>query len=835
MKKLLLIILAIAMVLPLAACKKGGGSNNAVTTEAITSELPPEGSAVPVVNKLPEKAKDQTPSDGVIIDKTVSDFSRTFKNPLITPTTPNAWPGYGVGDPFVMRWNGRYYLYPSTKDGARGIQVWSSDNLVEWKYEGLAATDTKVTGAYAPEVVYYNGNFYMYTSPAGNGHYVLQADNPLGPFEIITKNLGMSIDGDVFIDDDGKWYFYSAGGNGIVCYRMKSPSSFGTKSETGLVMRTYTGWTEGSMIIKYNDIYYMTCTGNHVWCDGYRINYGVSTRTPTQFKDVGNNPILLNTDRKELFGIGHSSTTIGPDLDSYYICYHSALGAPRRQLNVDRLVLNGYYLGVLGDTFTDQQAPEMPDVYNRFEAGGNMDGWTSENTKLFDDSLVVSEGGYALSDTPFLGNFTAEFNMKSVDGIAGAVFCYKDWKNYGTAYFKSDTGELLISFTVNGEKSGDTVEINKSFDEAINFNALQLLTVRRYGNEFTFFFNNRKVCSFESAIEGGYIGVASKEGTAYVGFVGINGTSCLESTKLYHKPVQGRLEAITCVETNLTTVSYDKYDFVTSSAGETYNYYTNVMKTGTYTLGIINRCSDSATIEIYQNGKSVKTVSLGKNSKTATDCFRGIELESGPSVITFKITAGSADIQAYNFEYTTEVKAINLDYSKANDSNTYSDGQWTISNGMLNLGTQNSSIGKRLYGDKTWTDYTVEADIKVASSVNCGILVRVQNASVGGSGNDVKAGTDFVQGYFIGLSTNKVSIGKMNYDYSSLISKSADIKANSTVNLKVTVIGNTFKVWVNGTLAIEYTDSDNPYMTGKVGLRGHECSFSVDNFSVNAE
>ena len=127
----------------------------------------------------------------------------SYRNPIIRVNDRNTWPDYGVGDPFVMRWNGRYYLYCSTKDGRVGIQCWTTDDLVEWSHAGLCANEPRTMSAYAPEVVYYNGSFYMYTSPAGKGHYVLKSESPTGPFTIVTDNFGLSIDGDVFIDDDG--------------------------------------------------------------------------------------------------------------------------------------------------------------------------------------------------------------------------------------------------------------------------------------------------------------------------------------------------------------------------------------------------------------------------------------------------------------------------------------------------------------------------------------------------------------------------------------------------------------------------------------------------------
>ena len=37
-------------------------------------------------------------------------------------TVSNQWEGYGIGDPFVMRYNGMYYLYCSTLDSELGVR-----------------------------------------------------------------------------------------------------------------------------------------------------------------------------------------------------------------------------------------------------------------------------------------------------------------------------------------------------------------------------------------------------------------------------------------------------------------------------------------------------------------------------------------------------------------------------------------------------------------------------------------------------------------------------------------------------------------------------------------
>ena len=63
-----------------------------------------------------------------------------YQNPVMSAKTADAWRGYGFGDPFVMRHNGTYYLYVSTKDGEVGVQCWTSQDLVNWPYEGIRAT-----------------------------------------------------------------------------------------------------------------------------------------------------------------------------------------------------------------------------------------------------------------------------------------------------------------------------------------------------------------------------------------------------------------------------------------------------------------------------------------------------------------------------------------------------------------------------------------------------------------------------------------------------------------------------------------------------------------------
>jgi hypothetical protein len=380
-------------------------------------------------------------------------MEHTYSNPM---KLEGEWEDYGIGDPYVLRHDGKYYLYCSTKDWRVGIKAWSSDNLVDWTYEGLVTEDPLTEGAYAPEVVYWNGSFYMYTSPAGKGHYVLSSDSPTGPFEVRTDNFGLTIDGSVFIDDDAKWYFTRAETGGIVAHAMTDPL---TVESSGEKLNTSLGhWTEGSSIIKRGGRYFMTYTGNHVFSKGYRVNYGVKRDSPLGIYTIPeNNPIIISTE-DDFNGLGHSATVMGPDMDSYYIVYHnligrSAEGPPVRMLNMDRLLFNGDKMSVNGPTHgVPAQAPAMPVFRDAMGGGAKPDASRWEQAAL--DG--AAEAWISRSTTG--DRFTAEFN--AVVSPAGelpedarfyAVFSYADAGSYRAVELDPAARRIALKSVADGK------------------------------------------------------------------------------------------------------------------------------------------------------------------------------------------------------------------------------------------------------------------------------------------------------------------------------------------------------------------------------------------------
>lgn len=311
---------------------------------------------------------------------------------------------YGIGDPFVLRHNGRYYLYASSCEDR--VRVYTSRDLVHWSWEGYCTEGRDVYFAYAPEVVYWRGSFYMITSPQGNGHYILKSDSPLGIFRPVTENFGYSIDGSFFKLDDGRLMMLFPNSNIIKSSVLDEETMLpkGNMSSTGATLR---GWTEGPGLFRRGDWYYLTFTGNHVCSTGYQVSFASRKGTPQGvYQQRSDATILINSVMGEAFkGLGHSANVIGPDLDSMYTTYHSlvSLAGPARLYNLDRLLTNGGLLYTTGPTSWAMPLPAMPDVY----------GDAAEELHDF----IQEEAGY-FAQLPPAARFTQECNFTLSGGTA---------------------------------------------------------------------------------------------------------------------------------------------------------------------------------------------------------------------------------------------------------------------------------------------------------------------------------------------------------------------------------------------------------------------------------
>lgn len=800
-------------------------------------------------------------------------YSQDFKNPYFLN---NEWPGYSIGDPYVLKHRGVFYLYCSTKDSEIGVKCWSSKDLINWTYEGLCASDPLTKGAYAPEVVYWNGTFYMYTSPGGNGHYVLASEKPTGPFEIISKNLGKTIDGSIFIDDDAKWTFLHASSEGILGCAMSSPVSIGM--DIYLNAQINQSWTEGPCMFKRNGKYYIIYTGNHVLSKGYRIDYAVNSQGPlSQFTPVSDqNPFLLDALGNHV-GLGHGSIFIGPDLDSYYLTYHNLISeiGPFRRLNFDRIAWNGDKMVLLGPTDFPQENPKMPDAYDYFdrtEPGSDwlfpLGGlWEIKNASFLSQDTIIANGEnyyLAVLDKVAKGNFIAEFNFRETErendsSKLGAVFSYSDNYNYGTVTINSLTNTCEINFKVNNSWSTPAI-IN--LPNGLDYTKWHNIRIEKFNNLYRFFIDNLLKYTANSELDAGRIGYMTNFCKGDFGYIAFSNYVMGSGIFDIYKPVPGKLpavlynsggegkgfhknEGLSDIGTTLRTdevkiskTSWGDYCLSSIESGEWFKYNINVERDTLYNVELIYAAENyGARVRFFLDSTYVlgeaDLPSTGNNSNLKSYVIKDLRLKAGFHAL--KVEAISGTFELYSLEFVlADNKAFDKLVSFDGAFGTgwkYSDGNWEIIDKCAFI----DGYGKRTYGSEFWRNYTVEADILFTRNMNAGLIFRVNNPAMGGAGNDPALGTDFLQGYYVGFSSNSIILGKHNYGWKMLYAFSKSFSLNTWYHLRVVIYEDRIRIYIDDmeNSVIDYTDPE-PWINGMAGLRSFNTGVKFDNFHVTS-
>ena len=338
----------------------------------------------------------------------------------------------------------------------------------------------------------------------------------------------------------------------------------------------------------------------------------------------------------------------------------------------------------------------------------------------------------------------------------------------------------------------------------------------------------------------GYVGYATHGTTAQFGYIAhspyVDG-SAITATYL---PVPNRLAASHAVDTDASltdiTLSYGVAHALTLNAGNHATYNINARAKTVYNMGLRYRSSTDAEARILINDVVVKDNVMLPTTKSVWNVLtlKDISLVGAHSVMRIEVTKGSIDLYEIDARTGSTITDVMTDNFETTISKNWKhkQGTWTVEDGWL----KSPSFGKILMGSTSalgMTDYVVECDMKFGSDVNAGIIFRVTNPSLGGAGNDAQLGTDFLQGYFFGLTSSSVVLGKQNYSWKQLVSKSASFYSNQVYHVKVEVVGNTFKCYVDNMdkPIITYTDSQ-PFISGRAGLRTHSCVACFDNFAL---
>lgn len=272
-----------------------------------------------------------------------------------------------TADPTARVFNGKVYLFPSHDIPAPSgknlrkdwfcmadYHVFSSDNLVDWKDNGVilsqndvAWVDSTAYSMWAPDCIERNGKYYFYFPSIRNqtdengrksfGIGVAIADKPEGPYKALPepiKNL-MGIDPCVFIDKDGQAYLYWAMGR-IYGAKLKDNMTELESEPVVLGDLPQKGMKEGPFVFERNGIYYLTFP--HVENSTERIEYAIGNNPLGTFKMTG----VIMDESPEGCWTNHQS--IVEYKGQWYLFYHDKDLSPQfdknRSVRIDSLFFN---------------------------------------------------------------------------------------------------------------------------------------------------------------------------------------------------------------------------------------------------------------------------------------------------------------------------------------------------------------------------------------------------------------------------------------------------------------------------------------------------------------
>jgi len=685
-------------------------------------------------------------------------------------------------DPFVLRFNGRYYLYCTNPD----VLCWTSDNLVKWQPCGPVITPGTFDGLvpFAPEVCLHDGRFYMYTSPSGHGHYVLASDSPTGPFKLVSGNLGHSIDGHVFTDDDGRRYFYWAGDEGIWGCELLAPTQFGPAVLTGASMD---GWTEGPFVVKRGHQYHMTMTGNHYLSPGYRICAAVSDHPLQGYHMSPANPLLVSTTGRAV-GLGHSSTVLGPDLVSHWIVYHNLNPDASRDLNIDRQFWRQGRTIVLGPSQL-APAPDQPDRRTDWGHAGEVGHWTATGGTL----QTAGDWGVLAGDTALAwwhepttdGVFTSEHNIWAADSPSSyGIVGQRDGATAWAIRFDPAANSVALY-----DGAAAVPALSDALPAGYTHNTPHCCHVIRAADSLRLVIDGRLQLTARCALPADRIGYEVTGGAIRIGYTAL--THTLESATVRDpvNPVPGRFR----VGGRL-------------NSGEPLTFRVAVPKAGRYSVFL---CGDfPSTGRLFVDG-----LQDAVTRHAAANClWFEAPLPKGISELTFA-PAGNAVADVLSVEPAATQRRFEL-------ADPVTAGEY----------------GKQPFGDPCWHDFTADASITVAGSGGHGdLLFRATQMSDGGEGDDTRLGINFLLGYSVQLHDDRVVLVRHSYD-EQVLAQATPIGWNRDRphDISIRACGSSLYVALDGVDLLEALD-DNPYLVGQVGIRVCGCDATLNSLKVVAD
>ncbi len=337
-------------------------------------------------------------------------------------------------DPDIDVFDGKYYIYPTT-DGYTGwntkeFHVFSSDNLVDWKDEGVILdlssgdvewVDTENCYAWAPAIERKNGKYYFYfcgrdKSTNRQAIGVAVSDSPTGPFvaekePLMTLKLcragkgstSQVIDPSIYTDED-TGVSYMLFGNGDNGYNIVELNSDMISYKEGTIYhypsKVFPDFRESIHVFKKGGKYHFTWSCDDTGSEDYSIGYAVADSLyPEKDKD-GNwgtftaedrGKILVKDVDNDILGTGHHCMLQLPGTDEWYIAY-ARFGTPLSDYEGDSRVKGTHREVCIDKVSFDEDGyiipikPTLSGIQDEVYAGYSIEYNTSGGGTLKDES-----------------------------------------------------------------------------------------------------------------------------------------------------------------------------------------------------------------------------------------------------------------------------------------------------------------------------------------------------------------------------------------------------------------------------------------------------------------
>jgi xylan 1,4-beta-xylosidase len=210
----------------------------------------------------------------------VYDRFKAGPNQYLNPIIAGFYP-----DPSIVRKGDDYYLVMSSFSYFPGVPLFHSKDLVNWTQIGSVLTRPSQLeldsagvsrGIFAPVIREHAGTFYMITTIADRGNFIVTTTDPRGAWSdpVWLPELAGGIDPSLFFDDDGKAYIVNNGPpvgtplyNGhraiwvqeldVATKKMVGPRAVIVNG--GVDISKHPIWIEAPHIVKHDGKYFLIC------------------------------------------------------------------------------------------------------------------------------------------------------------------------------------------------------------------------------------------------------------------------------------------------------------------------------------------------------------------------------------------------------------------------------------------------------------------------------------------------------------------------------------------------------------------------------------------------